>query len=81
MIDVAPTVLEAAGLPEPKIVNGTSQTPIEGTSLVYAFNNGAAPERHTTQYFEMFGNLGTITTAGSLGPSTARRGKSQTCHR
>jgi arylsulfatase len=56
VIDVAPTVLEAAGLPEPKIVNGTPQTPIEGTSLLYAFDDAGAPERHTTQYFEMFGN-------------------------
>ena len=56
VIDVAPTVLEAAGLPEPKIVNGTPQRPIEGTSLVYTFNDENAPERHTTQYFEMFGN-------------------------
>ena len=56
VIDIAPTILEAAGLPEPKSVNGTPQTPIEGTSLVYAFNDANAPERHTTQYFEMFGN-------------------------
>ncbi|MEM0926473.1 MAG: arylsulfatase, partial [Planctomycetota bacterium] len=56
VIDVAPTVLEAAGLPEPKSVNGTPQTPIEGTSMVYAFDDADAPERHTTQYFEIFGN-------------------------
>ncbi len=56
VIDVAPTILEAAGLPEPKIVNGTPQTPIEGTSFVYAFQDADAPERHTSQYFEMFGN-------------------------
>ena len=56
VIDIAPTILEAAGLPEPKSVNGTPQTPIEGTSLLYAFNDAAAPERHKTQYFEMFGN-------------------------
>ena len=56
VIDIAPTILEAAGLPEPKSVNGTVQTPIEGTSLVYAFNDAKAAERHTTQYFEMFGN-------------------------
>ncbi len=55
-IDIAPTVLEATTLPEPKIVNGTPQTPIEGTSLVYTFNDAKAKERHTTQYFEMFGN-------------------------
>ncbi|MGB5743252.1 MAG: sulfatase-like hydrolase/transferase [Sedimenticolaceae bacterium] len=58
VIDIAPTILEAAGLPEPKIVNGTPQTPIEGTSLLYSFNDANAPERHTTQYFEMFGNRG-----------------------
>ena len=56
VIDIAPTVLEAAGLPEPKSVNGTVQAPIEGVSMVYSFDNAAAPERHTTQYFEMFGN-------------------------
>ncbi|HJR82758.1 MAG TPA: arylsulfatase [Sphingomicrobium sp.] len=57
-IDVAPTVLEAARLPEPKIVNGTPQKPLEGASLVYTFDEANAPERHTTQYFEMFGNRG-----------------------
>jgi arylsulfatase len=56
VIDIAPTILEAATLPEPKIVNGTIQTPIEGTSLLYTFDDAQATERHTTQYFEMFGN-------------------------
>ncbi len=56
VIDIAPTILEAATLPEPKSVNGTPQTPIEGTSLLYTFNDAKAKERHTTQYFEMFGN-------------------------
>ena len=56
VIDIAPTILEAAGLPQPKSVNGVVQTPIEGTSMVYAFNDAKAPERHKTQYFEMFGN-------------------------
>jgi len=56
VIDIAPTILEAAGLPEPTSVNGTVQTPIEGTSLLYTFNDAQAAERHTTQYFEMFGN-------------------------
>jgi len=55
-IDIAPTILEAAGLPEPKIVNGTPQIPIEGTSMLFSFNDAKAPERHTTQYFEIFGN-------------------------
>jgi len=56
VIDIAPTVLEAAGLPEPKVVNGTPQIPMEGTSLVYTFDNAKATERHTTQYFEIAGN-------------------------
>jgi arylsulfatase len=56
VIDIAPTVLEAATLPEPKGVNGTPQTPIAGTSLLYSFNDAKAKERHTTQYFEIFGN-------------------------
>jgi arylsulfatase len=56
VIDIAPTVLEAAKLPEPKSVNGTPQTPIAGTSLLYSFDDAKAKERHTTQYFEIFGN-------------------------
>jgi arylsulfatase len=58
VIDVAPTVLEAAGLPEPVMVNGVQQSPIEGTSMLYAFNGTELPERHDLQYFEMFGNRG-----------------------
>ncbi len=58
VIDVAPTVLEAAGLPQPVFVNGVQQKPIEGVSFLYSFNNLKAPERHETQYFEMFGNRG-----------------------
>lgn len=56
VIDVAPTVLEAVGLPEPRVVNGTPQIPMEGTSLVYSFEDPKARERHTTQYFEISGN-------------------------
>lgn len=56
VIDIAPTILEAAGLPEPKIVNGIEQRPMDGTSLVYTFNDAGAKERHTTQYFEIIGN-------------------------
>ena len=56
VIDVAPTVLQAIGLPEPKVVNGTPQIPMEGTSLLYSFDDAKAKERHTTQYFEIAGN-------------------------
>lgn len=56
VIDIAPTILEAAGLPEPKVVNGIAQTPIEGVSMLYSFNNARAKDRHLTQYFEIFGN-------------------------
>jgi arylsulfatase len=58
VIDVAPTVLEAAKLPEPVMVNGVTQEPIHGVSMVYSFNDGKAPDRHETQYFEMFCNRG-----------------------
>ncbi|GAB7143946.1 arylsulfatase [Mycobacterium riyadhense] len=58
VIDVAPTILEAAGLPEPLFVNGVQQHPIEGVSMLYSFGDGQAPDRHETQYFEMFGNRG-----------------------
>ncbi len=58
VIDVAPTILEAAGLPEPTMVNGVQQSPIEGTSMLYTFADASAPERHDLQYFEMFGNRG-----------------------
>ncbi len=56
VIDIAPTVLEAAGLPEPKVVNGTKQAPIEGVSMIYSFTDANAKDRHRTQYFEIFGN-------------------------
>ena len=58
MIDVAPTMLEAAGLPAPTIVNGIQQAPLEGVSMLYAFDDAKAAERHETQYFEMFCNRG-----------------------
>ena len=56
VIDVAPTILEAAGLPEPKVVNGTPQIPMDGVSMAYTFDDAKARERHTTQYFEIAGN-------------------------
>ncbi len=58
VIDVASTILEAAGLPEPVSVNGIQQRPIEGVSMLYSFDDTNAAERHETQYFEMFGNRG-----------------------
>lgn len=58
VIDIVPTILECAGLPEPDVVNGVTQKPIEGVSMAYTFDDPAAPERRTTQYFEMFGNRG-----------------------
>jgi arylsulfatase A-like enzyme len=58
VIDLAPTVLEAAGLPEPRTVHGVEQRPIEGVSMRYAFDDADAAERRTTQYFEMFCNRG-----------------------
>jgi len=56
--DIAPTVMEAAGLPFPKSVNGTEQTPFSGNSFAFSFDEAGAADRHTTQYFEMFGNRG-----------------------
>ncbi len=58
VIDVAPTILEVAGIPEPTFVHGVQQSPYEGTSLAYSFGDADAPERHDLQYFEMFGNRG-----------------------
>jgi len=56
VVDVAPTVLEAAGLPQPRSVNGTEQRPMDGVSMLYTVDDPKAADRHTTQYFEMFGN-------------------------
>jgi arylsulfatase len=57
-IDVAPTVLEAAGLPQPTMVNGVMQEPLHGVSMLYSFDDAKAAERHETQYFEMLCNRG-----------------------
>ena len=54
--DVASTILEAANLPEPKSINGVEQIPMDGVSMMYAVKDGNAADRHTVQYFEMFGN-------------------------
>ncbi|KKG07767.1 arylsulfatase [Methanosarcina sp. 2.H.A.1B.4] len=58
VIDIAPTVLEVAGIPEPTQVHGITQSPMEGVSLLYTFNDASAPECRETQYFEVSGNRG-----------------------
>jgi arylsulfatase len=58
VIDIAPTILEAAGLPQPTTVNGITQRPMEGVSLLYTFDQATAPSQRTTQYFEIGGNRG-----------------------
>jgi arylsulfatase len=58
VIDVAPTALEAAGIPQPKRVNGVEQRPMDGVSMLYSAHDAKAADRRTTQYFEMFGNRG-----------------------
>jgi len=58
VIDVAPTILEVAGLPQPVFVYGVQQRPIEGVSMAYSFDGAKAAERHEAQYFEMSGNRG-----------------------
>jgi arylsulfatase A-like enzyme len=56
VIDIAPTILEAVGVPMPAMLNGTPQKPIEGVSMVYSFDDAKAPSTRRTQYFEMFAN-------------------------
>jgi arylsulfatase len=56
VVDVAPTILEAAKLPQPTRVNGMEQRPMDGVSMLYAAADAKAADRRTTQYFEMFGN-------------------------
>jgi len=58
IIDVAPTILEVAQLPQPYMVNSVGQVPMQGVSMLYSFNDATAAERHEIQYFEMFGNRG-----------------------
>ncbi len=56
VIDIMPTILEAVGLPAPTSINGVAQSPIEGVSMSYAFDDPEAPSTRRTQYFEMLGN-------------------------
>ena len=56
VIDIAPTLLEAAGIPQPRMVDGTAQDPFDGTGMAYTFVDPAADDQRTTQYFELLGN-------------------------
>jgi arylsulfatase len=58
VIDVAPTILEATGVPAPLFVNGIQQAPLEGVSMMGTLRDGSAPESHDVQYFEIMGNRG-----------------------
>lgn len=58
LIDVAPTILQAANIPQPKKVNGFDQKPMDGVSMMASFGNAKAPENRLTQYFNVFGNRG-----------------------
>ena len=60
VIDVVPTILEACKIPEPKVVNGIAQKPIEGVSMLYSFDDAKAKDRRTTQYFEMLTQPGDL---------------------
>jgi arylsulfatase A-like enzyme/uncharacterized membrane protein len=56
VIDVGPTILEAAGIPQPKVVDGIEQEPMDGTSFFYTLDDPKAADRHTVQYFEVIGS-------------------------
>lgn len=58
VVDLLPTVLDAAGATAPTVLEGRAQTPLAGTSMTYTWNDPAAPSRHPTQYFEIYGNRG-----------------------
>ena len=75
VIDVAKTILDVAGLPEPAIVNSIAQAPFEGVSMKASFTDAKTPETHLVQYFEMFGNRGIYHEGGRPSPSTGRRGR------
>ncbi|MFN8624756.1 MAG: arylsulfatase [Candidatus Binatia bacterium] len=72
LIDIMPTILEAAGVPQPAVVNGVRQQPIDGVSLAYTFDTPDAADRHVTQYFEMMGNRA-IYDHGWLASTTPKR--------
>ena len=75
VIDVAPTILAAAGVEEPRSVNGTAQTPIQGRSFLDVLDNADAPEFRTSQYFEIFAIAGSTRMAGGPPRSPSNRGR------
>lgn len=72
LIDVAPTILEAVGIPAPATLNGVSQQPIEGVSMAYSFDAPAAPGRRETQYFALNGTKGIYHQGWFAGNAPAR---------
>jgi arylsulfatase A-like enzyme len=74
VIDVAPTVLEAAGLPFPTIVNGVLQEPLHGVGMNYSFDDPAAAERHRRSTSRCSATAASTTRAGPLSPATASPG-------
>ncbi len=75
VIDIVPTILDAAGIPHPDTANGIVQRPMDGVSMTYTWNkaNADAPTKRTTQYFEMLGNpVPSITRAGWRAPRRRR---------
>ncbi len=72
VIDITPTILEAAGVKAPKVIDGVKQIPIEGVSLVYTFDDAKVATHHQTQYFEMIGNRG-VYDNGWVACTTPRR--------
>ena len=82
VIDVAPTILEAAGLPEPTMVNGVQQSPMEGTSMLYSFNDGEVPNGTICSTSRCSATAASTTRAGARSPSTRLRGSwSEACCR
>jgi arylsulfatase len=75
VIDIVPTILQAAGIPQPETVDGIRQSPIEGVSMMYTFDkkNANAPTTHRTQYFEMLGDRGIYHDGWFAGTEVGRR--------
>ena len=75
MIDIVPTILEAAGIPAPQSVNGITQAPLEGVSMLGSLRSADAPETHDVQCLRSWAIAESTSRAGRRSPSTARRGR------